>query len=199
MARGVRILLIGAVAGVALSAAGSPGGVNAGGGCHSPEDLKATETAGVTVEIGNCAFGPTVLRIDPGEQVTWTNASETPHTVTGLAGNWGDTNQVLNRASVGYSFESAGTYPYSCVLHPGMVGAVVVGDGVSANAEAGAAVREVPGTGPGAGDARAADASGASDGDGIGSTAAGVATGLAGLAGGVIATALVLRRRQTPA
>jgi hypothetical protein len=30
--------------------------------------------------------------------------------------------------SVSYSFDEAGVYPYVCTWHPGMVGAVVVGD-----------------------------------------------------------------------
>jgi plastocyanin len=165
----VRFLMIGAVASVALAAVGSSAGVDAGGGCHALEDVKATDTAGVTVEIGNCSFGPTVLRIEPGEQVTWMNASEAPHTVTGLTGNWGDTRELLNGASVGYSFESAGTYPYSCVLHSGMVGAVVVGDGVSDNVLTGAAVRAAPGAGPGPDDGGTATADvGAGDEDGMG-------------------------------
>ena len=29
-----------------------------------------------------------------------------------------------------YRFDQDGVYPYSCLLHPGMVGAIVVGDGV---------------------------------------------------------------------
>ena len=29
-----------------------------------------------------------------------------------------------------YRFDEDGVYPYSCLIHPGMVGAIVVGDGV---------------------------------------------------------------------
>ena len=29
-----------------------------------------------------------------------------------------------------YRFDQDGVYPYSCLIHPGMVGAIVVGDGV---------------------------------------------------------------------
>jgi hypothetical protein len=32
--------------------------------------------------------------------------------------------------TVSYRFDQDGVYPYSCLIHPGMVGAIVVGDGV---------------------------------------------------------------------
>jgi len=42
---------------------------------------------------------------------------------------------------VSYRFDTDGVYPYACWLHPGMVGAIVVGDGVGSDLSA-----VVPGT-----------------------------------------------------
>jgi hypothetical protein len=33
--------------------------------------------------------------------------------------------------TVSYRFQNSGVFPYFCLIHPGMVGAVVVGDGTS--------------------------------------------------------------------
>lgn len=96
--------------------------VNAGASCHS----RASEATGTRVEaLGNC-FGPTLLHASPGESVTWTNRDAIDHNVTGLGFSWG--NQLLAGDALSHRFTKAGVYPYSCTFHPGMVGAVVVGD-----------------------------------------------------------------------
>ncbi len=47
------------------------------------------------------------------------------------ATSWGDPGiSLLQGDTVRYRFDEDGVYPYSCLLHPGMVGAIVVGDGV---------------------------------------------------------------------
>lgn len=103
----------------------------AGGGCHGAPGGAAPGDA-VTIEL--CAFVPSVLHAAPGQTVTFTNNDDVPHTVTGA--NWGDTRNLARGDSVSFVFEDEGTYAFSCVLHPGMVGAVVVGDGVSGEQEA---------------------------------------------------------------
>ena len=50
------------------------------------------------------------------------------HTVTGLGFAWGSNRNLGPGASITYRFSRAGVYPYTCIIHPGMVGAVVVGD-----------------------------------------------------------------------
>ncbi|HET7039312.1 MAG TPA: plastocyanin/azurin family copper-binding protein [Gemmatimonadales bacterium] len=182
---------------VAILAAGHPNDAAAGGGCHEPDPKEATDAAGSAVEMGNCAFGPTVLRIEPGAQVTWTNKSEAVHSVTGLSGGWGDTKELRPGNAVSYSFDAKGTYPYSCVLHPGMVGAVVVGDGVSSDVRAGAAVRQVADAGPIAGDDVPAEAA-SDDSGGVSATVAGLLAGVAGLLAGAVAGAVLTRRRGMP-
>ncbi len=115
------VLLLGAsLAGLAPAAAG--------GGCHASPDATMSSSADTDVTIGECAFLDTVIYVDPGERVTWTNKDPVPHTVTGAASSWGD-EQILDRGEkVGYRFDDEGVYPYYCALHPSMVGAVVVGE-----------------------------------------------------------------------
>jgi hypothetical protein len=92
------------------------------------------------VPIEDYCFTPVVVRIKAKQSITWINRDMDAHTVTGVGMGWGSLEQNLNhRDRVAYSFATDGVYPYFCALHPGMVGAVVVGDGVP---RTGAAPRE---------------------------------------------------------
>ena len=104
-----------------------PGPAGAGGGCHRRFDQSQTERNGTTVEmVGNC-FGTTVLRVAPGTEVTWVNRDEIAHRVDGVG--WSVPEDVTSGAQAALRFDDEGTFPYVCVLHPGMFGVVVVGDG----------------------------------------------------------------------
>jgi plastocyanin len=109
------------------------GTANAGGSCHSA----ATTGKGTAVSLHGLCFGPTVLYVQPETRVTWTNRDRTDHTVTGLGFTWGSGDSLFYGDSISYRFAKAGVYPYSCIIHPGMVGAVVVGDAGSPKAVAG--------------------------------------------------------------
>jgi hypothetical protein len=83
-----------------------------------------------------------VLYVEPGTEVTWTNLDSMTHNVVGVGDTWGDPGSSLqNGDDVSYRFEADGVYPYACWFHPGMVGAIVVGDGVGTDLSA-----VVPGT-----------------------------------------------------
>ena len=67
--------------------------------------------------------------------------------ITGAANSFGDYEEFFQGQSVTHTFAKSGVYPYVCVLHPTMVGAVVVGDGAAAEGASfgitpGAAARE---------------------------------------------------------
>jgi plastocyanin len=97
---------------------------SAGGGCHAP----ATEgRVGTTVALVDLCFTPTVLRVAPGSTVTFVNRDTIVHPLGRPGGEWGWDGEVGDRTSV--RLEQAGTYPFYCYVHPGMVGVVVVGDG----------------------------------------------------------------------
>ena len=113
-----------------FSLAAGSGPASAGGTCHSA----ATAARGVAVTVSDLCFGPTVLYVQPGTRVTWTNRDPVLHTVTGLGFRWGSGDTLGHGDSISYRFAAAGVYPYSCIIHPGMVGAVVVGDAGSPTA-----------------------------------------------------------------
>jgi plastocyanin len=140
---------------VAVAAVWPLGSAWAGGGCHS---TTITESTGTAVNLEGFCFQPSVLRVAPGQSVTWTNHDQADHMVFGQG--WGSDLRIGKSYSV--TFERAGTYAYACPLHPSMTGAVVVGDGSS-----GAAIPPVeppaaapPGSGLAAGDAASTSADG---------------------------------------
>ena len=101
----------------------------AGGGCmHS---TGPTTGRGNTVDLSDMCFNATVLYVKPGTDVTWTNRDPMGHIVVGVGATWGDPNLTLSQGeSVSYRFDQEGVFPYACWIHPGMIGAIVVGDGV---------------------------------------------------------------------
>jgi plastocyanin len=101
-------------------------GASGGGGCGGP----VTDAAGTAVQIKDFCFGPTILRVATGETITFVNGDPFPHTVLGANGAWGSYDALKQGGEATYGFSEAGVYPYVCTLHVGMVGAVVVGDGV---------------------------------------------------------------------
>jgi len=117
------VIAIATVAAVAF-----PGGAavaSGGGGCGRP----VSDARGDTVRIRAFCFGPTILRVRPGDEVRFVNADGTPHTVMGANASWGSFRQLNPGKDVTYRFTRSGVYPYVCTYHPGMVGAVVVGGG----------------------------------------------------------------------
>jgi plastocyanin len=111
------ILLLGwAAAGAAL----------AGGGCHGENGATATEAASSVVMLDGCTFAPTITRVPAGTEVRWLNKSGQIHDVTGHRFEWGS-DALVDGASFAHRFASTGIYAYSCSLHPGMAGIVVVG------------------------------------------------------------------------
>jgi plastocyanin len=96
-----------------------------GGGCGRA----VTDDDGTRVNIHNFCFGPTILRVPEGETVTWVNKDDFPHVVLGANAAWGGYGKLRGGGEVSYRFVSSGVYPYVCTYHPGMIGAVVVGNG----------------------------------------------------------------------
>jgi len=114
------VFVVAAVFGMALGFA-APAAAG-GGGCHSP----ATEATGDVVEIKDACFTPSNLHVKPGQKVTWVNNDAIAHVVAGST--WGRFEEMGRGDQVSFRFDDAGVYPYTCYLHPGMNGVVVVGD-----------------------------------------------------------------------
>jgi plastocyanin len=162
----------------------------AGGGCHAA----VTQGTGDTVEMVDACFTPTTLRVAAGEEVTFVNRDGFVHNV--LANGWGSFDDLDRDDAFTATFADEGIYPYACSYHPGMTGAIVVGDGDgsgSGEAVTVSSFEEPPAPSP------VVEIRTVTDGSSAGSTTTGwIAGGAAGLAAG-LAIGLLARRRGRPA
>ncbi len=71
------------------------------------------------------AFSPATIDVVVGTRVRWANRGAALHTVTAQDGSF-DSGLMGPGASFSRVFASPGTFPYLCVLHPGMTGVVRV-------------------------------------------------------------------------
>jgi plastocyanin len=98
----------------------------AGGGGHCRRDV--TEAKGNAVEMKDACFTPTILHVQPGDDVTWVSRDSLWHVVVGAGRTWGRFEEMENGDRVTFRFDRAGVYPYTCYLHAGMNGAIIVGE-----------------------------------------------------------------------
>ena len=98
-------------------------------------DATVTNAAGSSTpgceETDEC-FIPSTVTIGVGETVTWENTDNAAHTATGQAEDGGpsgvfDSSLIMAGGSFSNTFDTAGTYPYFCMVHPWMLGTVIVG------------------------------------------------------------------------
>src|SRR5918996_2931253 len=103
---------------------------SAGGGCHQDRN---TEGQGDTVTMSKACFEPGVLPVDPGTEVTFVNQDPITHNVSGTG--WGYYEEMNRGDAFRATFDEPGVYPFACMYHPGMTGAIVVGDGIGPGSE----------------------------------------------------------------
>jgi plastocyanin len=175
------IALLVAVVAAATVATAAPAA--AGGGCHRP----ATEGRGGTLALTELCFSPTVLRVEPGAEVTVVNRDTIAHPLSRPGGDWYWEGTVGAATTV--RLDQPGTYPFFCFAHPGMVGVVVVGDGQGT----GAGISQVAATGAAAPEAAAPEATAGSAPVTAFPAAWMVLVALAALVGAVVGTRLTAR------
>jgi plastocyanin len=183
------VLLLAVLAATALTAVPASAG---GGGCHRP----ATDARGTTLALTELCFSPTVLRVDEGSQVTIVNRDSIAHPLARPGGEWFWDGIAGDRTTV--RLDEAGTYPFFCYAHPGMVSVVVVGDGKGAGSGVVEAVATGSATGAGAeaaADGTAGEATAATAGSGPAQFPVAwlVVVALAALVGAVAGTRVVGR------
>ena len=84
-------------------------------------------------EETNECFIPIEISVGVGETVTWSNADTAAHTITSGSSIKGpngifDSSIFMAETTFSHTFDEAGTYKYFCMVHPWMVGIVIVGD-----------------------------------------------------------------------
>jgi plastocyanin len=85
----------------------------------------ATASGTRTVTINHFKFSPTPLHVATGTTVVFANDSKVKHTAT-RRGSF-DTGKIKPGHSVSVRFGAAGTYSYTCTIHPEMHGKIIVG------------------------------------------------------------------------
>lgn len=94
----------------------------------APSSTGSTPAAGggaTTAEVvmKDLSFQPASLDVAVGASVTFSNQDTAPHTVTGEG--W-DSGTLEPGKSYTKTFEAAGTFKYSCTIHPSMTGVINV-------------------------------------------------------------------------
>ena len=101
----------------------------------SSPTIQATATSAVTIR--DRAFEPLAIRVEPGTEVSWHNASEEGHTVESavfnpdVATEWSyySADMPPGRTAT-HTFAEPGVYEYGCTVHgaESMCGVVLVGE-----------------------------------------------------------------------
>lgn len=81
-------------------------------------------------QIGQVYYDPEVISVSVGTTAIWENEDNALHTVTSGTPEEGPDevfDAMLNAGdSFEYTFDTAGTYDYYCIVHPWMIGSVIV-------------------------------------------------------------------------
>ena len=89
----------------------------------APAPLTTPVVKSSAVNIQNFAFSPAVLTVKKGTTVTWTNNDSAPHQLKSATFNSG---RLSQGESFSFTFNDAGTFDYSCSIHPSMQGQIIV-------------------------------------------------------------------------
>ena len=78
-----------------------------------------------STNLGDKAYEPNPIEISAGISVAWTNDDRVSHSVTAINGEF---NSGIMQASdiFEHTFDKVDSYDYYCMLHPSMVGRVLV-------------------------------------------------------------------------
>jgi plastocyanin len=134
IARGIATLVTAvALAACSGGASQAPVATQAAGGGQTPGATTAgsavcadsTGTTTVEAAVGGFEWGPVSAKV--GDVITWTNANSAPHRVgldDGSCAMPGDIPGNGGKASLVFSVP--GTYPFHCLVHPTMKGAITI-------------------------------------------------------------------------
>jgi plastocyanin len=102
------------------------------GSSDSPSTPTPNPTPGTSVSIisgastmTTTAYAPNPVSVAVGGTVTWVNNDNTAHTSTANGGAF-DSGTIAPGGNFSRTFPTAGSFPYHCTIHPGMVGTVNV-------------------------------------------------------------------------
>lgn len=70
-------------------------------------------------------YTPAAIKVKVGQPITWTNSSNTDHTVTARNASF-DSHNIAQGASYVFTPTRPGKYAYVCLYHPLMLGTIIV-------------------------------------------------------------------------
>ena len=90
-------------------------------------------------ETDSC-FIPSTVTVSVGEIITWSNTDTAAHTATSVDDAGGpsgvfDSSLIMSGGSYSYTADTEGTFDYFCMVHPWMLGTVIVGGSASEPAD----------------------------------------------------------------
>jgi plastocyanin len=91
-----------------------------------PKVVDNTLNSKVEISIKGFAFDPSNITIKVGTEVTWTNFDSAPHNVVSNPGTELASITLSKGDSWSHIFNTAGTYPYFCSIHPSMTATITV-------------------------------------------------------------------------
>ena len=78
------------------------------------------------IEIKDFMFNPPTITVKSGEQITWINRDEEPHTVVSVGKKFQKSSALDTDQEFSITAGVPGTYEYFCSVHPKMTGTIVV-------------------------------------------------------------------------
>lgn len=118
-----RLGVVAAVAVLSSGVVGACGGSSSGSGSSSTTAAEPAMSA--TVVAKDLSFKPSSVRLKAGGTVTWEfKDAPTPHNVTAADKSYASDNKT--DGTYVHTYDQAGTYKYTCTIHPAMNGTVTV-------------------------------------------------------------------------
>jgi plastocyanin len=78
-----------------------------------------------TIRTLDYAFQPVRVQVAVGTTLSWENVGAVIHTATSSTRAW-DTGDIASGATASVTFDTAGTFNYTCSPHPWMIGQIQV-------------------------------------------------------------------------
>ena len=107
-------------------------GCTSSGPSPQPPATQTQAPGTATVAIQNFAFNPASITVPKGTTVTWINQDAATHQIASDAqgGNAGGalfmSSPLPKGAVYSHTFDTPGTYPYYCPIHPSMKATIIV-------------------------------------------------------------------------
>ena len=97
-----------------------------------------------TIAINDTGFNPASFRVAVGGTLTFVNKGKAMHTVTAGNGSF-DSGMIKSAGTWVHTFTTAGSFAYTCILHPNMRGTIEVGSSARGQAIESAALTPASG------------------------------------------------------